>query len=56
MSQMSTPGAGLSRPSGENDVYTALVFVTFLFVLTATAFVGYKTMMLFGAVLPPGGS
>lgn len=56
MSQMSTPAAGFSRPSGENDVYTALVVVAFLFVLTATGFVGYKAMMLFGAVLPPGGS
>ena len=56
MSQMSTPGAGPSRSSGENDIYTALMFVAFLFVLTATAYVGYKAMMLFGAVLPPGGS
>ena len=56
MSQMSTPGSGLARPSGENDVYTALILVAFLFVLIATIYVGYKAQMLFGTLLPPGGS
>jgi hypothetical protein len=56
MSQMSTPASGLSRASGENDVYTALILVAFLFVLTATIYVGYRAQMLFGTLLPPGGS
>ena len=49
-------GAGSSRPSSENDVYTALVVVAFLFVLTATIYVGYRAQTLFDTLLPPGGS
>jgi hypothetical protein len=56
MSQMSTPGSGIARPSGENDIYTALILVAFLFVLTATIYVGFRAQMLFGTLLPPGGS
>jgi hypothetical protein len=56
MSQLSTPGSGLARPSGENDVYTALILVAFLFVLIATIYVGVRAQMLFGTLLPPGGS
>jgi hypothetical protein len=56
MSTMSTPGAGLSRPSAENDVYTALIVVAFLFVLTATIYIGYRAQTLFDTLLPPGGS
>jgi flagellin-like protein len=56
MSQMSTPGSGLSRASGESDIYTALILVAFLFVLTATIYVGYRAQTLFGTLLPPAGS
>lgn len=56
MSMLSTPGAGPQRTSGENDVYTALSVVAFLFVLAATAYVGYKVQTLFGTLLPPPGS
>ena len=53
---MTTPGSGLTRPTVENDVYTVLILVAFLFVLTATIYVGYRALMLFGTLLPPGGS
>jgi hypothetical protein len=56
MAQASTPGSGLSRPSADNDVYTALIVVAFLFVLTATIYVGYRAQTLFDTLLPPGGS
>jgi flagellin-like protein len=56
MSQIGASGSGLSRPSGENDVYTALILVAFLFVLAATIYVGYIAQSYFGTLLPPGGS
>lgn len=57
MSRMGTPGpAPGPRPGAESDIYTALIFVAFLFVLFATVFVGYKAQTLFGTLLPPGGS
>jgi flagellin-like protein len=56
MSQISTSGSGLSRPSGESDIYTALIVVAFLFVLVATIYVGYIAQTYFGTLLPPGGS
>ena len=56
MSTISTPSPGLSRPIAENDVYTVLIVVAFLFVLTATIYVGYRAQTLFGTLLPPGGS
>lgn len=56
MSQLGTPGSGLSRPSAENDVYTVLIVVAFLFVLIATIYVGYRAQTFFGTLLPPGGS
>lgn len=56
MSQMSTPSSGLARPSGENDVYTALILAALILVLIATIYVGYRTQTLFGTLLPPGGS
>ena len=46
----------VSRPSAENDVYTAMIAVAFLFVLVATIYVGYRAMNLFGSLLPPPGS
>jgi hypothetical protein len=56
MSTMSTAGSGAARPSAENDIYTALIVVAFLSVLIATIYVGYRAQMLFGTLLPPGGS
>lgn len=56
---MATMNTGQTRPTGpraENDIYTALIFVAFLFVLAATIYVGYRAMTLFGGLLPPGGS
>lgn len=46
---------GRTGPRAENDVYTALLVVAFLFALTATIFVIYKAQALFGTVLPPPG-
>lgn len=54
MSQISS-GSSRPRPSADNDIYTALSLVAFLFILMATIFVGYRAMTLFGSLLPPGG-
>ena len=48
------PGSGPSR-SAENDVYTALVFVGFLFLLIATVYVGWRAATQLGSILPPPG-
>jgi len=57
MTKMSTPGpVGGPQMSAENDVYTALMVVAFLFVLTALVYVAYRAQWLFGSLLPPGGS
>lgn len=51
------PGGGMRpvRLVAENDVYTALLLIAFLFVVAAIAFVAYKSVSLFGGILPPGG-
>ena len=56
MTMMNTPGAGSQRGSSENDIYTVLVVVGFLFVLAATIYVGYRAQTLFGTLVPPGGA
>jgi hypothetical protein len=56
MSQMSSSGSSRPRGSADNDVYTTLMVVAFLFVLIATIFVGYKAMTLFGGLMPPPGT
>jgi hypothetical protein len=48
-------GPRISRPSGENDVYTALLLVAFLFLLVATIYVAYRAVTMLGGVLPPAG-
>ncbi len=54
MTMMTGPGAG--RGPAENDVYTALLAIAFLFALTATIYVGYRSQVLFGTLIPFGGS
>lgn len=49
------PGPQGSKPSAENDIYTALLCVAFLCLLAATIYVGYRAVHLFGGLLPPGG-
>ena len=44
------------RPAAENDVYTVLMLIAFLFTLAATIYLVVRAMSLFGTVLPPGGS
>lgn len=39
----------------ENDIYTALIAVAFLMILTATIYVGFRAQTLFGSVIPPAG-
>ena len=56
MTQFNTPGPRSSRPAAENDIYTALVVVAFLFVLVATIYVAARAQSLFGSLVPPGGS
>jgi hypothetical protein len=55
MTTMDT-GPRPSRPSGMTDVYTALLLVSFLFLLVATIYVAYRSVTLFGGLLPPGGA
>ena len=53
----STPAGTRSLgPRAENDIYTALIFIAFLFALIATIYVAYKATTLFGSLMPPGGS
>lgn len=49
------PGPPSPKPSAESDVYTALLCVSFLCLLAATIYVGYRAMQMFGGFLPPGG-
>lgn len=49
------PGRGGVRPQAENDIYTALMAVAFLFVLVATLYVAVRAVSLFGTLLPPPG-
>ena len=55
---MAKVSKGPSRPAGpraDNDVYTVLTCVAFLFMLVATVYVGYRAVYLFETVLPPAG-
>ncbi len=52
MSQINSPGPR-GRPSFDNDIYTVLMLVAFLSMLIAVGFVVYKSISLFGTVLPP---
>lgn len=57
MAKSTSPaGARSSGPRAENDIYTALIFIAFLFVLIATIYVAFKATTLFGSLVPPGGS
>lgn len=57
MAKSTSPaGARSSGPQAENDIYTALIFIAFLFVLIATIYVAFKATTLFGSLIPPGGS
>ena len=57
MARLDTPGLGRStRLSAENDIYTALMVVAFLFVLAAAIYVGYRAQVLFGTLVPLPGS
>lgn len=58
MSVLSGPGSSPSpRPtSGDEDVYTALIFTAFLFVLIGTIFVAYRANAAFGGIFPAGGN
>ncbi|MCH7870496.1 MAG: hypothetical protein IID33_02235 [Planctomycetes bacterium] len=57
MAKSTSPaGARSSGPRAENDIYTALIFIAFLFVLIATIYVAFKATTLFGSLIPPGGS
>jgi hypothetical protein len=56
MAKAESTGFAASRPAGDNDIYTVLILVAFLFVLTATIYIGYIAQTYFGTLLPPGGS
>ncbi len=48
-------GRSPARPKAENDIYTALIVVAFLFVLAATLYVSIRAITLFGGLWPPPG-
>lgn len=55
---MSMMGGGPARPtrqSGDDDLYTALIGVSCLFVLGALIFIIIRSVSLFNSVWPPGG-
>ena len=57
MAKTTPPSA--ARSSGlraENDIYTVMMLISVLFVLSATIYVAVKATTLFGSLLPPGGS
>ncbi len=54
MSIITPPGRG-ARPAGENDVYSALMLVACLCILTATIYVLYRSAVLFGSPWPAAG-
>ncbi len=56
MTTMTTGPARGAGPKAENDIYTALMCVAFLFVLAATIYLGFRAQTMFGTLLPPGGS
>lgn len=49
-----SPIRGSAAPA-DNDVYTALMLVSFLFTLTATIYIAYRAISLFGSLFPPPG-
>ncbi len=51
-----SPGPARTRPRAENDIYTALLCVAFLFLLVAAIYIVFRAVTLFGTVLPPGGT
>ena len=56
MAKQSTGPGRSARMSSENDVYTVLVCVSFLFLVAATIYVGYRAHTMLGGLLPPGGA
>ena len=56
MTSMSPGPSRGTQSKAENDVYTVLVLIAFLFVLVATLYVGFRAVDLFGTILPPPGS
>lgn len=55
MTTMTTGPRG-SRPAAEDDVYTVLVLISFLFALAATIFLVIRSLGAFDSVIPPGGA
>jgi hypothetical protein len=50
------PGPRLARPSADSDVFTVLLLVSFLAMLSATIYVSYRAVTMLGGLLPPGGA
>ena len=49
-----SPGSGFKAPraNSENDIYTALVIIAFVFVLGAAIFTIVRSIELFGTAFP----
>jgi hypothetical protein len=45
-----------ARPSADNDVYTILLLIAFLFLLAATIYVAWRAVTMLGGLLPPPGA
>lgn len=56
MSTFNSPTNPSRGGPAENDIYTVLMVISFLTVLIATIYVGYRAQTLFGSVFPPPGS
>lgn len=55
MAKVKTAAPRTSRPAADNDVYTVLLLTATLFLLLALIYVGYRTQVLFGSLMPPPG-
>lgn len=54
---MSTIGTGPGRVrAADDDIYTIMIVIAMLFLLVAMLYVGYRTVSLYGSLIPPGGS
>jgi hypothetical protein len=55
MSSLPPGPTRLARPAGESDVYTVLLIISTLALLTATIYVAYRSVTQFGSLIPPAG-
>ena len=52
----SSTGPRPIRAAADNDIYTMLLLIAFLFLLAGTVYVAYRAVTMFGGLLPPAGA